>query len=300
MNEGLDSYLDVRLAMQLFRIFYYNMGGLNTQERVIMLLLSTLEKNPHVPEAWDLIFTHYQMTSITNTTIAEKAWRQFMQVARFYPKSFEKMISTSARLIECPRCVTNEGPMAYILDTIIPYILEGETPMFRSATNYTILSKVLPCYKGAYGSGIPVLDRFKSQLLALAWNEPSAGIRRATRSNFTLIDTPGSTNAFKSALKFLLGCGPEYTKGFCFNGLAGYDVNATRLWLEDLFLEMPRGHIGGSMDKLVGMWTVCNEPDLKPSFGVLNDPISLWTRRESRGTRFFSNFQVLPFEIQKV
>ena len=121
------------------------------------------------------------------------------------------------------------------------------------------------------------MNLFKSELLALAGMNPLPGLDGNTLY-FTLIDTPGSTNAFKSALKFLLGCGPEYTKGFCFNGLAGYDVNATRLWLEDLFLEMPRGHIGGSMDKLVGMWTVCNEPDLKPSFGVLNDPISLWTR----------------------
>jgi hypothetical protein len=121
MNEGLDSYLEVRLAMQLFRTFYYNMGGLNTQERVIMLLLSTLEKNPHVPEAWDLIFTHYQMTSITNTTILEKAARQFLHVARFYPKSLEKFLSAGARLVGCPFGVTSDGPLRYFLDVVIPY-----------------------------------------------------------------------------------------------------------------------------------------------------------------------------------
>ncbi|CAL6297728.1 unnamed protein product [Bathycoccus prasinos] len=279
MNEGLDSYLEVRLAMQLFRTFYYNMGGLNTQERVIMLLLSTLEKNPHVPEAWDLIFTHYQMTSITNTTILEKAARQFLHVARFYPKSLEKFLSAGARLVGCPFGVTSDGPLRYFLDVVIPYILEGESSMFRSATRYNVLLRILPCYRSAYGSSIAVLNLFKSELLALAWNEPSAGIRRATRTDFTLIDTPGSANAFKNALTFLLGCGPEFTKGICFNGLAGYDANATKLWLEDLFLEMPRGHVGGRMDTLVGTWTICNEPDIKPPFGILNDPISTWTQR---------------------
>ena len=33
------------------------------------------------------------------------------------------------------------------------------------------------------------------------------------------------------------------------------------------------------MDTLVGTWTICNEPDIKPPFGILNDPISTWTQR---------------------
>ena len=55
MNVGLDSYLDVRLAMHLFRSVYYNEGN-SILPRVTNILLSALETNPHVPEAWETDF----------------------------------------------------------------------------------------------------------------------------------------------------------------------------------------------------------------------------------------------------
>ena len=53
------------------------------------------------------------------------------------------------------------------------------------------------------------------------------------------------------------------------------------------------------MDKLVGMWTVCSEPDLKPSFGVLNDQFHFGRGAESRGTRFFRIFKSYLLKYKK-
>ena len=45
---------------------------------------------------------------------------------------------------------------------------------------------------------------------------------------------------------------------------------------------------------------MCNEPDLKPSFGVLNDPISLWTRSgKSRNRGSFRIFKSYPLKYKK-
>ena len=57
MNDGLDSYVDVRLAMLAFRNVYANQGH-SELAHVAALLLSALELNPHLNEAWELLFTH--------------------------------------------------------------------------------------------------------------------------------------------------------------------------------------------------------------------------------------------------
>ena len=52
MNLGLDSYIDVRLAMLLFRNVYTN-EGFAYVNHLTSILLSALEK--YNIEAWDLI-----------------------------------------------------------------------------------------------------------------------------------------------------------------------------------------------------------------------------------------------------
>ena len=62
MNLGLDSYLDVRLALLLFRNVYIN-EGFAYLNHCASILLSALEVNPHNIEAWDLIFVHIGLTT---------------------------------------------------------------------------------------------------------------------------------------------------------------------------------------------------------------------------------------------
>ena len=71
MNVGLDSYLDVRLAMLLFRNVYTN-EGFAYINHVASILLSALEGNPHNIEAWDLLFAHISLTTITDDRLIER------------------------------------------------------------------------------------------------------------------------------------------------------------------------------------------------------------------------------------
>ena len=73
MNSGLDSYLDVRLAILLFRNVYTNEGK-KYIHKVAALLLSALEKNPHNIEGWELLFTHIGLTTITDEDIIQKTF----------------------------------------------------------------------------------------------------------------------------------------------------------------------------------------------------------------------------------
>ena len=67
-NAGLDSYLDVRLAMILFRSVY-NSEGATYLPKLASLLLDALEKNPHHMEAWDLLITHIKAGSIADDAL---------------------------------------------------------------------------------------------------------------------------------------------------------------------------------------------------------------------------------------
>ena len=83
--------------------------------------------------------------------------------------------------------------------------------MFRSATRYNVLLRILPCcIRSAYGSSIAVLNLFKSELLRWRGMNPpleSGEQRAALHSSIRLVAQMRSRNAL-----FLLGCGPEFTK----------------------------------------------------------------------------------------
>ena len=74
INLGLDSYLDTRLAMVLYRAVYVGTGG-SQVVALTSLLLSALEKNPHNVEAWNLIIANVAMGVLTDVPLIEKAYQ---------------------------------------------------------------------------------------------------------------------------------------------------------------------------------------------------------------------------------
>ena len=183
MNVGLDSYVDVRLAMHLFRSVYYNEGN-SILPRVTNILLSALETNPHVPEAWELIFTHLGMTTLQNNTLFQKSFEQFKPIAKHYPTTFKKLITAAGSLFECPRGVTESGPIKWLEDTIDWLATsEGGGTLGELSLKLDMYVEILPCYRSAHGSGMDIVRAWEPYLIAAAWNEP-LGITKDTRTYY--------------------------------------------------------------------------------------------------------------------
>ena len=230
MNVGLDSYLDVRLAMLLFRNVYTN-EGFAYINHVASILLSALEGNPHNIEAWDLLFAHISLTTITDDRLIERAFEIFKPHASLYVKTYEKYLTAIATVYKC-EASTSTGPLAFILSEI-----DAVAPGCNAAgTRIALKSSILPCYKTAYGVGIGTAKGYESTAVQLAWNE-CGDYSLSTRTNFALADM--KAGAFAKLLTMLVGHAADQFD----YGLAGNDHTATLAWLLELEQKIPVGHV---------------------------------------------------------
>ena len=287
MNVGLDSYLDVRLAMHLFRSVYYNEGN-SILPRVTNILLSALETNPHVPEAWELIFTHLGMTTLQNNTLFQKSFEQFKPIAKHYPTTFKKLITAAGSLFECPRGVTESGPIKWLEDTIDWLATsEGGGTLGELSLKLDMYVEILPCYRSAHGSGMDIVRAWEPYLIAAAWNEP-LGITKDTRTYYARSDGPTSKAAFASIFRFLFGCGPTSTReqaiqsrDFCGASLAGTNHTEILDYLEELMTKIPHGHIAKMQFNVPPFYHQCGNSNSYPEFeatGAGNDAWTIWMR----------------------
>ena len=65
VNHGLHSWVDVRLAMHLFRTIYIARGAAQL-DRLAGILISALAANPHFLEAWVSVASFASLPSLTN------------------------------------------------------------------------------------------------------------------------------------------------------------------------------------------------------------------------------------------
>jgi len=139
MNVGLDSYLDTRLALLLYRNVYSNKGGVEL-ERLASLLLSALAANPHNVEAWDVLFAHFRATTLTSKVLLNEAYRVFKPVASLYPSTYEALLGAIATNFVCDASAGAGGVLPWLLSEIEQTAEACETPM-RVALKIAIL----PC-----------------------------------------------------------------------------------------------------------------------------------------------------------
>ena len=139
MNVGLDSYLDTRLALLLYRNVYSNKGGVEL-ERLASLLLSALAANPHNVEAWDVLFAHFRATTLTSKVLLNEAYRVFKPVASLYPSTYEALLGAIATNFVCDPSAGAGGVLPWLLSEIEQTAEACETPM-RVALKIAIL----PC-----------------------------------------------------------------------------------------------------------------------------------------------------------
>ena len=142
MNVGLDSWLDVRLAVLAFGNVYMDEGQ-NLLEQAASLVLSALQANPHHIEAWDLLFAHISMTTITSDSLLARAYSISKAVARSYVKTFEMMLKAISNVYECSSSGT--GPLGFLL---------GETAdvagTCATALSVNLKASILPCLRTSY------------------------------------------------------------------------------------------------------------------------------------------------------
>ena len=178
MNVGLDSYLDVRLAMLLFRSIYLS-NGTAVLDTAAELLLSALGVNPHVVEAWDLLATHISLTTITSDALIAKAQNIFKPVAALYPKTYEGLLAAVATAYECEEAASGGGgggggPMAFLLGEI-ESVLSTCSAASNVAQRVKMKLAILPCirttYPGAIGASNSAVQAFAAEMIQLAWNE---------------------------------------------------------------------------------------------------------------------------------
>ena len=167
MNIGLDSFIDVRLAIILFRNVYHN-DGPNVLNHMAKLLLSALERNPHVIEGWDLLFAHFQMVQITDTSIIEEAYRIFQPFSKKYMKTYEKFLTAVATVYKCT--ADGSGPLEWLeaeLERLSPGcgMNFGQRSIMKTA--------ILPCYREAFEPSVATAKRFEEDILRLAWGRCS-------------------------------------------------------------------------------------------------------------------------------
>ena len=254
MNLGLDSYIDVRLAMLLFRNVYTN-EGFAYVNHLTSILLSALEKNPHNIEAWDLIFVHIRLTTITDDTLIAKAFRLFRPHANLYLKTYEKFLTAIATIYKCEASKTS-GPLAFLLNEI-ETVAPGCSEL---GTRLSLKSSILPCYKTAYGVGVGILSTYEKELIQLAWNECEQ-IASENRSDFALADM--KLEAFEQLLGMLVGSAKDQYE----YGLAGVNHTATLQWLLQMLTKVPVGHIGKMLND-------CTEDPLN----LGGDTWAIWSR----------------------
>jgi hypothetical protein len=254
MNLGLDSYIDVRLAMLLFRNVYTN-EGFAYVNHLTSILLSALEKNPHNIEAWDLIFVHIRLTTITDDTLIAKAFRLFRPHANLYLKTYEKFLTAIATIYKCGASKTS-GPLAFLLNEI-ETVAPGCSEL---GTRLSLKSSILPCYKTAYGVGVGILSTYEKELIQLAWNECEQ-IASENRSDFALADM--KLEAFEQLLGMLVGSAKDQYE----YGLAGVNHTATLQWLLQMLTKVPVGHIGKMLND-------CTEDPLN----LGGDTWAIWSR----------------------
>lgn len=259
MNIGLDSFIDVRLAIILFRNVYHN-DGPNVLNHMAKLLLSALERNPHVIEGWDLLFAHFQMVQITDTSIIEEAYRIFQPFSKKYMKTYEKFLTAVATVYKCT--ADGSGPLEWLeaeLERLSPGcgMNFGQRSIMKTA--------ILPCYREAFEPSVATAKRFEEDILRLAWGRCSVEgydcdvtgcVKQGgfERTNFEVGEPIVPGDGFVEFMTMVFGGADD-------NGLAGPDNAAVLDYLEDLMEKVPIANIGPMrMNKQTNDWCD-NDPD---------------------------------------
>jgi len=250
MNVGLDSWLDVRLALLLYNAVYTAEGDALLPP-LVNLLLDTLQVNPHYMEAWDVIFTHISLTTISSDAIIARAFNIFRPVAGLYTKTFEKLLMSLATQYDCPVIAEGaqpSGPLEFLLSEIDAVVPSCDVP-----TRVAMKAAILPCLSTAY-TGLGAVRGFEADLVRLAWNECDEYTNvvkfnltssSSPRTNFAKPDMPPEQEAFMRLMKTLFG-GSMYSYGLA--GTSSSDIAAIIEYLEELSYKLPLGFVGPMRD----------------------------------------------------
>ena len=100
LNIGMDSYIDTRLALILYRAVYMSEGS-SQAYNLMNVLLSALENNPHNIEAWDLIIANIGTGVSQEDDIITKAYSLLRPWMSDYPQTFEAMLHAVSGRYTC-------------------------------------------------------------------------------------------------------------------------------------------------------------------------------------------------------
>jgi len=103
VNLGLDSYLDTRLAMVLYRAVYASEGQASAAG-LTSVLLDTLSRNPHNIEAWQTIVANIETGVITDDATIKRAHAMLRPwVAEYvaHARESQRTLTFSTTAFEC-------------------------------------------------------------------------------------------------------------------------------------------------------------------------------------------------------
>ena len=230
VNVGLDSFVDVRLAMILFRNVYGSEPQEDVLDTVAGLLLSALEKNPHNIEGWELLFTHFAMRTIKDVRIMNRAYRIFKPHAKGYPKTYEYLLRAIATVYDCK---TSNAAYEW-LEAEIEALSPG---CGNLAQKFAMKSAIKVCYAQRHGYGVDLVkNAFEEELLMVAWGDCDRDqIKNRTNLNVKAgpVDEVAIAFAFELLFGECQGCGATAT------GLAGDDYSAVLDYLVELEGKFP-------------------------------------------------------------
>ena len=285
MSIGLDSYTDVRLAMLLFRNVYSN-GGDQYLNVVARVLLSALEKNPHNIEAFELLFAHFSLGTLTDPALMDKAYRIFEPYKQDYQQTYEKLLNALASIYDCKE---SNATLIWIENEI-----EEMAPGCDNLSKRMSIRSgaIMTCYVQYYGTGLDLVKSvFENEILQVAWNScDDNGSSEFNLHDPALLRTksdPVSEKAIKKVLGMMFG-GPYPTS----TGLAGSNRTAVYDYLLELRGKFPVAGIktvrscsygSGSGEKQatessMARWEIDGMVPERKSHAALMDQISKYAR----------------------
>ena len=241
VNVGLDSYVDVRLAMLLFRTVYSNEGSRSLQ-KVASLLLSALKKNPHNIEAWELLITHFKLRTIRDAGMMREAYDVFKPYAKEYEKTYEYFLGAIAATYDCKSA--NSTTMQWLEAQI-----EEMAPNCGDAGKHlSLMNSVRECYVQKHGTGVEMVKHlFEPTLLKLAWGDCDDA-QLVKRTNLNVNPGPVAARGMVAAMALLFGQGEKGENGALDAiGIAGDDYKAVFDYLVELEKKWPLGKISAKI-----------------------------------------------------
>ena len=205
-NAGLDSYLDVRLAMILFRSVY-NSEGATYLPKLASLLLDALEKNPHHMEAWDLLITHIKAGSIADDALIARTHNVLRAHSGSYQQTYLKMLAALAARYSCSDG-NGEGTVLNYMETEWTQTVSTScAPAADAFESLRMKHAIFDCVFSAFPTYSSLLDYYEDDMLRAAWSDCSPpDVTQYVAGDFyeisggglteTIIDTPSYSTLF--------------------------------------------------------------------------------------------------------